>query len=99
MVLCSIQAPGLLSGLYDARTGEILWEFDPEVPRSGAATLAAMWSIRGVAAWEGKIFVGTIDGRLIALNAGDGTIAWSVKTTPPDKPYTITGAPGSWMER
>ena len=78
---------------HDARTGEILWEFDPEVPRSWGRYACCDVVNRGVAAWEGKIFVGTLDGRLIALNAGDGTIAWSVKTTPPDKPYTITGAP------
>ena len=78
---------------HDARTGEILWEFDPEVPRSWGRYACCDVVNRGVAAWEGKIFVGTIDGRLIALNAGDGTIAWSVKTTPTVKPYTITGAP------
>ena len=78
---------------HDARTGRLLWEFDPEVPRSWGRYACCDVVNRGVAAWEGKIFVGTIDGRLIALNAGDGTVAWSVKTTPADKPYTITGAP------
>jgi quinohemoprotein ethanol dehydrogenase len=48
---------------------------------------------RGVAAWKGRIYVGTLDGRLIALDAKTGRPAWSVQTTPQDKPYTITGAP------
>ena len=78
---------------HDARTGEPLWEFDPEVPRSWGRYACCDVVNRGVAAWEGKIYVGTIDGRLIALNAGDGSLAWSAKTTPADKPYTITGAP------
>ena len=48
---------------------------------------------RGVAAWKGRIYVGTLDGRLVALDAGTGKPDWSVQTTPKDRPYTITGAP------
>ena len=43
--------------------------------------------------WKGQVFVGTLDGRLVALDAATGTPAWSVQTTDPDQPYTITGAP------
>ena len=48
---------------------------------------------RGVAAWRDKIFVGPLDGRLIALHARDGRVAWSTMTVNPEEPYTITGAP------
>jgi PQQ-dependent dehydrogenase (methanol/ethanol family) len=48
---------------------------------------------RGVAVWQGKVFVGTIDGRLIALDAGTGKEVWSVVTVDQKKPYTITMAP------
>ena len=48
---------------------------------------------RGVAAWKGKIYVGTFDGRLVALDARSGRQIWSVMTVDPDKPYTITQAP------
>jgi quinohemoprotein ethanol dehydrogenase len=48
---------------------------------------------RGVAAWQGKIFVGTFDGRLVALDARTGKPVWSVMTVDPSKPYTITQAP------
>ena len=48
---------------------------------------------RGVAAWNGKIYVGTFDGRLVALDARTGRQIWSVMTVDPDKPYTITQAP------
>jgi quinohemoprotein ethanol dehydrogenase len=48
---------------------------------------------RGVAAWEGRIFVGTLDGRLAALDARDGSVLWEVMTVDPSLPYTITGAP------
>ena len=48
---------------------------------------------RGVAAWQGKIFVGAFDGRLVALDARTGKPVWSVMTVDPAKPYTITQAP------
>ena len=48
---------------------------------------------RGVAVWKGKVYVGAIDGRLIALDAGTGQVAWEVQTTDKAKQYTITGAP------
>ncbi len=48
---------------------------------------------RGVAVWKGKVYVGAIDGRLIALDAGTGQVAWEVQTTDHAKHYTITGAP------
>jgi quinohemoprotein ethanol dehydrogenase len=48
---------------------------------------------RGVALWGDKLFVGTIDGRLIALDRLSGKEIWSEQTTDPARPYTITGAP------
>jgi len=78
---------------HDARTGELLWEFDPQVPREWGKFACCDVVNRGVAAWEGKIFVGTIDGRLIALDAATGKPVWEVQTTDRERPYTITGAP------
>ena len=46
-----------------------------------------------MALWEGKIFVGTIDGRLIALDAKTGDVKWEKITVDQSRPYTITGAP------
>jgi PQQ-dependent dehydrogenase (methanol/ethanol family) len=48
---------------------------------------------RGAAAWNGKIIFGTLDGRLIALDAKTGKPVWSVKSTPDERRYSITGAP------
>ncbi len=77
----------------DGASGEPLWRYDPQVPRSVARKLCCDVVNRGVAAWGNKIFVGTLDGRLIALNAMDGTPVWSVMTVDPSQPYSITGAP------
>lgn len=78
---------------HDAVTGELLWEYDPQVPREWGVYACCDVVNRGVALWQGKVYVGTIDGRLVALDAGDGSVVWDVKTTPEGKPYTITGAP------
>ncbi len=78
---------------HDAKSGELLWAFDPEVKREWARYACCDVVNRGVAAWKGKIYVGTIDGRLIALDAGTGQPVWDVNTILPNRPYTITGAP------
>lgn len=78
---------------HDAVTGELLWEYDPEVPREWGVYACCDVVNRGVAAWKGRIYVGTLDGRLVALDAGTGEPVWSVQTTPEGRPYTITGAP------
>ena len=74
-------------------TGAELWVFDPEVPRARAQQLCCDVVNRGVAVWEDKVYVGTLDGRLIALDAATGNVAWDVLTIDPAKPYSITGAP------
>lgn len=77
----------------DAKSGRELWRFDPKVPKWKGRNACCDVVNRGVAAWQGKIYVGTIDGRLIALDAATGAVVWDVQTTDPRKPYTITGAP------
>jgi quinohemoprotein ethanol dehydrogenase len=77
----------------DAATGEQLWQYDPRVPREVAANSCCDVVNRGLAAWKGRLFLGTLDGRLVALDAATGKPAWSVATTDRSKPYTITGAP------
>ena len=78
---------------FDAKTGALLWSYDPAVPRALGVRGCCDVVNRGVAAWKGKIYVGTFDGRLVALDARSGRQIWSVMTVDPDKPYTITQAP------
>ncbi len=78
---------------FDVRTGARLWEYDPDVARSKAADACCDVVNRGVAVWNGKVYVGALDGRLIALDASTGREVWSVQTTDTAAPYTITGVP------
>ena len=78
---------------YDAATGEPLWAYDPEVPGETAPKACCDVVNRGLAAWGDKLFLGTLDGRLVALDRETGEEVWSRVTIDPSKPYTITGAP------
>ncbi len=77
----------------DAKTGEILWTFDPKVPRARVRTICCDVVNRGVALYHSKVYFGTLDGRLIALDAKSGNPVWDVITVDQSKPYAITGAP------
>ncbi len=77
----------------DARSGQLRWQYDPRVPRQHALSACCGVVNRGVAAEDGRIFVGTLDGRLVALDAATGTRIWETQTVDPAQPYSITGAP------
>jgi quinohemoprotein ethanol dehydrogenase len=77
----------------DARTGAVKWSYDPKVDGSKGFDACCDVVNRGVAVWKGRVYVGALDGRLIALDAATGKPVWSVQTTDTTKPYTITGAP------
>jgi alcohol dehydrogenase (cytochrome c)/quinohemoprotein ethanol dehydrogenase len=77
----------------DAASGRLLWQFDPKVPGRTAVHACCDVVNRGVAVWRGRVYVATLDGRLIALDARTGKPVWSVLTVDPKLPYTITGAP------
>jgi quinohemoprotein ethanol dehydrogenase len=78
---------------YDARSGKLLWAYDPKVPGEFAGRGCCDVVNRGLAAWNGMIYVASYDGRLIALDARTGAVAWEVLTLDHNKPVTITGAP------
>jgi quinohemoprotein ethanol dehydrogenase len=77
-----------------ADTGETVWNFDPEVPRAWGRRACCDVVNRGVAVYKGRVYVGSLDGRLIALDAASGEKVWEVDTIiDRDRFYTITGAP------
>ncbi|WP_370236511.1 MULTISPECIES: PQQ-dependent dehydrogenase, methanol/ethanol family [Henriciella] len=77
----------------DPVTGEELWVYDPEVDKAVGVKACCDVVNRGVAVYDGKVYVGVIDGRLEALDAKTGDVVWSKVTVDQSKPYTITGAP------
>jgi quinohemoprotein ethanol dehydrogenase len=82
----------------DARTGRLKWKWDPAVVRGGRAgggqTVINGATSRGVALYDGKVYAGLTDGRLVALDAETGDLVWVRMTLPyGNSEYMITGAP------
>jgi PQQ-dependent dehydrogenase (methanol/ethanol family) len=78
----------------DAKTGKPLWRYDPQVDRVVARHICCDAVNRGVAAWKGRLYLGTLDGRLIAIDGKTGVKVWEQMTVDdPTKAYSITGAP------
>lgn len=78
----------------DAVSGESKWTYDPEVPRDYLRKACCGPVNRGVAVYRGRVYVGTLDGRLIALDAATGVKVWESDTViNRDYNYTSTGAP------
>lgn len=78
---------------FDAVSGGLLWQFDPKVPGETAIKGCCDVVNRGVAYWDGMVYVGALDGRLIAIDAKSGQQRWSQMTVDTSLNYTITGAP------
>ena len=95
MVDGTLYVSGSWSMVYalDAKTGKLRWFYNPEVDRAFLAKGCCDAVNRGVAYADGKVYVGTYDGRLVALDADDGSVLWDVQTTDREQSYTITGAP------
>lgn len=77
----------------DAKTGRLLWQYDPEVPGIWDVRACCGVQNRGVAVWKGNVYSATLDGRLLSLNAQTGELNWAVNTTDQAQSYTVTGAP------
>ena len=81
----------------DVRSGKVKWRWDPEVAHGGPGNAGPPVCCgpvnRGVALYDGRVYVGVLDGRLVALDAATGSPVWSVQTTPAGSDYSITGAP------
>ena len=75
-------------------TGEVLWSYFPELDEALVARQTHSPYNRGVAIGEGKVYVGTVDGRLIALDMKTGKVAWDTKLIDSQKlTVGFTGAP------
>jgi len=84
---------------FDAKTGRQLWKYNPLIHGERLRYNLGLVN-RGIAAWRGKIILGTLDARLIAIDARTGKEVWSTDTVPESlglgemtNRYTITMAP------
>ena len=80
----------------DAATGRELWKYDPEVDGQWGRYACCDANNRGVAVWQGKVYVGALDGYLHAIDAATGKRLWKVDTLPargPKAPYTLSATP------
>jgi quinohemoprotein ethanol dehydrogenase len=88
-----LSAPRSIVRAIDAATGKILWTCDPHVRLSFSTGNSSVARVnRGVAVWAGKVYVGTGDGRLVAINAATGAQLWSSRVVDPTL-NGISGAP------
>jgi quinohemoprotein ethanol dehydrogenase len=78
---------------FDAATGKLKWSYDPKVDGRKGFDACCDVVNRGVAIWKGRVYVGTMDARLIALDAKDGHVVWQAQVADASKPFTITQAP------
>jgi quinohemoprotein ethanol dehydrogenase len=74
----------------NAVSGKLLWKYDPQVT---GYKMRLAWGSRGMAFWKGKVYAGTQDGRLFAVDARSGKLVWQTQTTEPGDVRYITGAP------
>lgn len=88
-----VTAPWSIVHALDAATGRHLWSHDPGVDRRWARYACCDAVNRGVAASGDRIFVGTLDGFLVAIDKRSGKVQWRVDTIARREGYTITGAP------
>jgi alcohol dehydrogenase (cytochrome c) len=75
----------------DAKTGDVIWEYDRPIPVD--VPLCFERTNRGLAVHGSTIFFGSLDGYLVAINANDGKLIWQARVASPSDGYSITGAP------
>ena len=75
----------------NAATGEEYWHYKHKL--GPIVTVCCGNNNRGVAISEGKLYMGTIDAKLVALDAKTGKVLWETQIADPDKGYSETMAP------
>jgi alcohol dehydrogenase (cytochrome c) len=75
----------------DARTGEELWHYKHKL--GPITTYCCGPNNRGVAAYEDRVYLATLDSKLVALDAKTGKLVWQSEIADPELGYSETMAP------
>ncbi len=75
-----------------ADTGKIVWEHTSNISQK-ISTVCCGWLNRGVAIGDGRVYLGQLDGKVVALDQDTGGEVWSRQLVQWQKGQTITGAP------
>jgi len=73
-------------------TGEILWQYAANLDAT-ITSVCCGWNNKGVAVSEDKVFIGRLDGQLVALERATGKVAWSIQAERWQEGFSITAAP------
>jgi quinohemoprotein ethanol dehydrogenase len=73
-------------------TGEILWQYEAKLP-AHLPSVCCGWNNRGVALSEDKVFMGRLDGKLVALDRKTGEPNWTIQAERIEENFSITPAP------
>jgi alcohol dehydrogenase (cytochrome c) len=73
-------------------SGEILWTYKANLEQS-INVVCCGWTSRGVGLGDGKVYVGQLDGKLVALDQRTGAVVWSVQAERWQEGFSITSAP------
>ena len=76
----------------DVATGEILWRYEAHLD-PGISVICCGWTSRGVALGDGQVYVGQLDGKMVALDQQTGAVRWSVQAERWQEGLSITSAP------
>jgi quinohemoprotein ethanol dehydrogenase len=77
----------------DVDSGELMWEHNSQYPEEMGEAVCCGWDNRGVALGDGKVFLGQLDARLMALDETTGEVVWETQSVRWQDGYSITGAP------
>ncbi len=78
---------------FDAASGKLLWEYDPGVRDIAQSSLHMSWGNKGIAWWNGRVFLATTDGRVIALDDATGKPVWEQRQFELTELRNSNGAP------
>ena len=84
---------GSYSRMYaiDLKSGEELWQYDARLPE-GILPCCDVIN-RGAAIYNDKVYFGTLDARIVALDAKTGDVVWRKKIDDYKAGYSYTAAP------